>query len=249
MRPSDCAECQGALDPYLPDCPHCGARVEGESDTHHDRDIVVHRDAGGNVAEVRRRWRLHVPWGLFIILGLYGAAAYGYVQYSDRTSPETRAAQHLMAAERILGPDNGDSAKSEDLLAAYRHLIEALALTPADAWGHTQLERVGWALARRGQKPPPDLKRQADFLGAQWSHIQQDRSSQFPESPRERFGFDAIEDSAGRLRQYLLYGGAVILLFWIYREFQEYKFLHKRDDEHELVRRDELRALDSHRRR
>ena len=249
MRPSECSECQGALDPYLPDCPHCGAPVDHDPDAHHDREIELHRDSGGRVEEVRRRWKLHVPWGLFILLGLYSAAASGDVVYTDRTSPQTLAGQLLVAAERILGADNGDSARTEDLVAAYRHLIQALSLTPDDAGGQKQLERVGWALARRNEAVPPDLKRQADFLGAEWARIQQDRSSQFPESPRERFGFDEIEDKATRLRRYLGFGGVVIVLLWMYREFQDYKFLHKRDDEHELVRRDELRALDAHRRR
>ncbi|MBS2029461.1 MAG: hypothetical protein JST54_16285 [Deltaproteobacteria bacterium] len=250
MRPSYCAECNGHLDPYLPDCPHCGAHIEQhDRDAHHDKDIRVQRDAGGRAVEVHRKWKVHVPWGLFLLLGLYSAAAYAYVQYSDQTSPQTIAAQHLAAAEQILGSDNGETAKAESLQRAYAHLIEALTLTPEDSWGQQELEKVTWAMARRGTKPPAELKRRADFIAASWQSIQAGKQSQLPESANERFGFDAIESKAVRLQRYLSLGGVVIFLLWIYREFQDYKFLHKRDDEHELLRRDELHELDVHRRR
>jgi len=127
--------------------------------------------------------------------------------------------------------------------------VEALTLTPEDGWGQQELEKVSWAMARRGTKPPADLKRRADFIAAAWQADQASKRSQLPEGPRERFGFDALEDKAVRLQRYIGLGGVVIFLLWIYREFQDYKFLHKRDDEHELLRRDELRELDAHRRR
>jgi hypothetical protein len=249
MRPSYCPECNGALDIYAPDCPRCGARVNDDVADHHDEELQVDRDRSGKAVEVRRKWKLHVPWGLFLLFGLYGAAAYAYVDYTDHRSPEALAAQNLELAAQLIGPDNGETARDADLQAAYQHLVDGLAVNTDDAWGHKELEVVTFALARRGQKPPADLKRRADFLAANWNHLQQARTSNLPESPRERFEFDRWEDKASRLKRYLGFGGVIIVLLWIYREFQDYKFLHKRDDEHELLRRDELRDLDSHRRR
>lgn len=248
MRPSDCVECQGALDPVLPDCPHCGAHVDHDPDAHHDRELRIERPHGRAV-EVHRKWKLHVPWGLFVLLGLYGAAAYGYVQYTDQTSPQTLAGQHLLAAQTLLGPDDGDTARDEDLQKAYAELVEGLQILPDDAWGHQQLERVRWALAKRNQQPPPELKRRADFLASARLAAEQGRQSQLPVGPRERFGVDGLVDSAVRLKRYLGVGGLVILVFWFYIELQDYKFAHKRDDEHEVQRREELRALHAHRRR
>jgi hypothetical protein len=250
MRPSYCSACEAALDPVLPDCLHCGAHVEADPDAHHDRDLLIRRghDRSGGV-EVHRRWKLHVPWGMFVVLGLYSVAAYFYVQYTDQTSPETIGTQHLVAAQKLLGPDNGDTAPDADLLTAYGELITGLQILPEDAWGHQELDRVTWALAKRNQRPPPDLKRRADFLASARYNAEQGRKSVLPESPMERFQLGGIVDSAARLKRYLGLGGVVILLFWLYIEFQDYKFTHKRDDEHEVRRREELRALNAHRKR
>lgn len=248
MRPSYCAECNGALDPYLPDCPHCGAHAEQDPDTHHDRELVVHRGRDRKL-EVGRKWKIHVPWGLFIVLGLYGAGAYAYVEYTNQTSPETRAGKHLLVAERILGKDNGETAKSDQLQVAYAEIVAALTLTPDDAWGHQELEKVGWELGRRGLRPPAELVRRANFLAASWQNEQASKRSQLPESPVERFGLDTFEDEATRLKRYLGLGSVIIIALWAYKEFQDYKFIHKRDDEHELLHREELRELGSHRKR
>lgn len=248
MRPSYCAECNGSLDPYLPDCPHCGAQVDHDGHGHHDSDIVVHRGRDKKI-EVGRKWKFHVPWGLFLVLGLYAAGAYSYVQYTNSTSPQTLAAKHLAVAEDILGKDNGESAKSDQLQVAYQELIDALTITPEDAWGHQQLEVVTWELNRRGQKPPAELKRRGDFLAASWQNMQAAKTSQLPESPRERFGLDELEDSASRAKRYIALGSLIIILLWAYKEFQDYKFMHRREDEHEVLHREELLDLGSHRRR
>jgi hypothetical protein len=232
----------------LPDCPECGAHVP-ESDDHHDKDIEFTKTDPGGPRKAQRKSRFHVPWGLFILLGGYAAVSYTYIHFKDLDSPQYRAAMHLRSASQILGKDSGSSATNDQLLEAYNHLIESLILFPDDRWAHDQLEKVEWTLAVRGRKPPPELKRRADMLASAYQNIQAGRTSVLPVGPRDIWDIDAVVDAPGRLVRYFTFGGLVIILLWSYKEFQDYQFHRKHEDEKHLDRREDLRDLDSHRRR
>jgi hypothetical protein len=197
----------------------------------------------------KRRWRIHVPWGLFVILGLYGAGVKYYVAYHQENDPQVQAAKHLVAAARILGKDNGASASLENLNKAYEELLQALALFPDDKWAHEQIEQVEWQLRKRGRKPDEGQRRRAEMLANLWQQIQAGRQSVLPVGARDKWDVDAVLDFPNVASQYAMLGGLIIILLWAYREYQDYLHQRGKEDERHLDRREELRHMHVQRRR
>jgi hypothetical protein len=248
MRATYCAECNGHLDPYLPDCPECGAHVPDHGDAHHDSDVTFNEEQDGKRTATRRR-RFHFPWGLVIILGVYAGVSYAYIRNKELNSPSFIAGNHLRAAMQILGQDNGASQPLDSLQTAYAHLVEALGAFPDDKWAHEQLEQVRMVMVRRGTKPLPDLQRKADFLAAAYQELQAGRRHALPVGMRDEWDVDGVMAAPGQMARYAVFGGLVIVLLWAYKQMQEYKFSSKLADERHLDRREELKHLHSHRRK
>lgn len=80
----------------------------------------------------RGRRRFPIPWGLFILLGLYFGGVWGFLRYEYYNAPEFKSARHLRIAGQMLGEDNGMTAESANLLEALDHLLAALSAYPDD---------------------------------------------------------------------------------------------------------------------
>lgn len=218
------------LDLVLPECAHCGTRI-----------------ARGPRAQ--KKSRFPIPWGLFIVLGLYFGSVYAFTQYEFYNSPEYVAARHMRAADQLMGPNGGRTAKLPELEEALDHLLAALEKMPEDAWSHQQVEQVLIRLKERGYEVPKEKQRLLDMLARKYALADQAKRPVLIIGARDIWDFNSIAEMPDKIRRYSWFGGLLIFLIWLYIRWQDMKgadaFLDEKDDE----RRQELEELGAHRRR
>lgn len=246
MRASRCKECNGLLDPYLPECSLCGKRVDDASFTH-DPDLIVERTAGGSI-NVSRRWKFHFPWGLLILLGVYAWGAQAYVKHLEETSPLARAQLLVDRGSMFLGKDYGITASDSNLIAAYGVYLEAASIVPGDKWVFDKLDTIRHLALRRNLTIPEDLQQRADFLGRQNLIEDKHRLKFLVAGPSDIWNFDTIRSSPRTAATFAIVGGLLICLIWSYTQFQSGKAITAQEDEKEAARRLELAELSRHRR-
>jgi len=202
-----CPTCEGPLDP-AGHCPACDTPVDESSDT--VRDDRRPKD----------RPRFPVPWGLFIVLGVYLTAVWAVTQYEHYTSPDYLAAKEVREALDLLGDDDGKSAKVAALLQALEHLAKAIELVPGEAWLHERVEATTRRLHERREKVPLDLQRRLDALALRYQKIQLARGSALPVGVHDVWDVDAALRAPTKFLRYGGFGGAIIVLVWLYVAFQ-----------------------------
>lgn len=135
------------------------------------------RDTNPEIPAARMFWarqKFPVPWGLFIVLGIYALAVLGYVWATYWRSPEYRAAEHFAQADALLGLDDGRKASREQLEAAYLHLLEAARLVPRAKLLHDRVESLRWRFEERKFRMPRDLEMRAEAVAMLWQRLQQE---------------------------------------------------------------------------
>ncbi len=227
--PSFCPSCGRMLDLVLPECAHCGTRI-------------------ARVAKKRKKSGLPIPWGLLIMLGLYFGGIFAFTQYEFYNSPQYIAARHMRAAEQLLGPNNGRTAKLPELTEALDHLLEALKQLPEDEWCHEQVEQVVIRLQERGHRMSSEKQRLLDSLSMRFKRAEESSKPMLWVGARDIWDFNSIADLPDKIIRYSWVGGLLIFVFWLYVRLQDRKrrdaFLDDKDEE----RREELEELGSHRR-
>lgn len=172
-----------------------------------------------------------MPYGLFIVLGVYALLVLLYVWRTYWTSPEYLAAGHLDAAAALLGVDDGRKASKEALTQAYVHYLEAARLVPRVTLIHQRVESMRWRFEERGFKLDHDLQMRAEAVAVLWQRIQQEQEPLLVTGTRDR-GWNAAEllSGPGRTLEYSLPGGLVIVVIWAWLRFSGRRV---REQEHE----------------
>jgi len=233
-----CPNCGANLDPTEPECPMCGELVRADPD-----EIMQ------DILERHGRKRFPVPWGLLILLGLYFGGVYAFLHFQYYESPEYQSAKHLRIAEQLLGEDEGETAKVPDLLQAFDHLTTAVNLQPENRWGHQRIELVVRLLRERNTKLPTDKQRLLDALSLRYAHFAQGRDTALLVEVHQIWDLDEISAMPAKVARWSVVGGAFILLAWLYKTWQDRRYLSRLSTERMEGRREELADLGQHRQR
>jgi hypothetical protein len=181
-----------------------------------------------------KRQPFPVPYGLFIVLGVYAVGVLGYVWQAYWNSPEYLAAEHYAAATEMLGLDDGHSASKETVFDAYKHYLEAARLMPRVKTLHERVEAMRWRLEERGFKLDHDMQMRAEAVAMLWQRIQQEHEPILVVGARDR-GWVPSQLLEGPTRTFLysLPGAALIVVVWAYLRFSG-KRVRERDHEAQL---------------
>lgn len=228
-----CPHCGARVDPTLPDCPECHREVPEET-----------LEAAAATPEERaRRHRWPIPWGLFIMLGLYFAAVLGYTRYEYVNSPEYKASRHLRIADQLLGQDNGLTAEKEQLVEALDNLIIAMKYVPENVWAQKKVEVLARRLSERKVKLTREQQQLVDALGRKYRVAEDKKTSFMPIGVRDIWDIDALKEMPGRVLQRTFLGGFIIFIVWLYKTLQDRKHMLKLEMERQTGRRKDLREV------
>ena len=197
----------------------------------------------------RGRRRFPIPWGLFILLGLYFGGVWGFLRYEYYNAPEFKAARHLRIAGQMLGDDNGMTAESANLLEALDHLLAALSAYPDDPLAHQRIEAVVRRLQERNTKLPEEKQKQIDALALRYRRMNELGSELLIVGPRDLWDVDYVLEMPGRIARYSVFGGVIILLIWLYKSLQDRRYLERMAAERMEGRREEIAESSSRRQR
>ena len=197
----------------------------------------------------RGRRRFPIPWGLFILLGLYFGGVWGFLRYEYYNAPEFKSARHLRIAGQMLGDDNGMTAESANLLEALDHLLAALSAYPDDPLAHQRIEAVVRRLQERNTKLPEEKQKQIDALALRYRRMNELGSELLIVGPRDLWDVDYVLEMPGRIARYSVFGGVIILLIWLYKSLQDRRYLERMAAERMEGRREEIAESSSRRQR
>ncbi len=127
-----------------------------------------------------------IPYGLLVALGVYGLLVLLYVWRTYWNSPEYLAAEHLAAANELVGDDDGKKASKDTLTQAYVHYLEAARLMPRITFLHKRVEAMRWRFEERGFKMDHDLQMRAEAVAMLWQRIQQEQEPMLVVGARDR---------------------------------------------------------------
>jgi hypothetical protein len=189
-----------------------------------------------------------VPWGLFVVLAVYGLAVFGYVWKTFYEAPDYQAAQHSAKALVLLGVDDGRKSSEADLRAAFRHVLEAARLMPQVKELALHSERLRWRFDERGFKADPEDVRRAELVSKAAQRVEEERQPWLVTGSRDRgWAPDQLLAGPERVVWWSSPGVVLILAVWAYGQFGAKK---AREREHEAdLRRGEadLERLGSYR--
>ncbi len=196
----------------------------------------------------QQRQPFPVPYGLFIVLGVYALGVVGYVYVTYWSSPEYLAAGHFAAATQLLGLDDGRKVSQVVLTEAYTHYLEAARLMPRVKELHERTEAMRWRFQERGFKLDHDLQMRAEAVSAVWARLDREEQPMLVVGLRDR-GWQPAQLLAGPGRTFLysLPGAVVIVVVWAWLQFSGRK-VRQEDHEAELKKIEaEVAALDGNR--
>ena len=196
----------------------------------------------------QQRQPFPVPYGLFIVLGVYAVGVVGYVWATYWNSPGYLAAEHYAAATELLGLDDGRKASQPVLTDAYRHYLEAARLMPRVKLLHERTEAMRWRFEERKFKLDHDLQMRAEAVANVWQRIQTEEEPMLVVGMRDR-GWQPAQllEGPGRTFLWSLPGGLMIVVVWAWLRFSGRK-VRSDDREAELKQMEaEVKALDGQR--
>jgi hypothetical protein len=172
-----------------------------------------------------------VPWGLFVVLGLYGLLVFCYVWKTYFEAPEYQAAQHYAKALALLGVDDGRSCSEGKLREAFRHVLEAARLMPQEKELATHTERLRWRFDERGFKPDVEDVRKAELVSKAARRVDEERQPWLVTGSRDRgWAPDQLLAGPERVVWWSSPGVVLIIAVWAYGQFGARK---AREREHE----------------
>src|SRR5512132_2542463 len=133
--------------------------------------------------------RSRVPWGLVAGLVAWAAFMLGYASLHYWGSDEYAAAEHVLEAKRLLGPDDGRSARRKELTAAYEHVLEAARLMPQRKEVLHWAEGIERRFEDRAWEVPGELHHRAEMLGARSRQLDEENEPTLAVGLRDR-GWD-----------------------------------------------------------
>jgi hypothetical protein len=186
-----------------------------------------------------KRQPFPVPYGLFIVLAVYGLGVLLYVWSAYWNSPEYLAAEHYAAANDLVGLDDGRKCSKPALTQAYEHYLEAARLMPHVKVLHQRVEAMRWRFDECHFKLEKDLQMRAEAVAMLWQRIQQQNEPLLVVGARDRgWTPSQLLEGPGRAAMYSLPGAALIVAIWTWLRFSGRRV---RAQEHEA----ELKKLES----
>jgi len=182
--------------------------------------------------------RFRVPWGLVLPMAAWAALMLGYASLRYWGSDEYAAAEHVLEAKRLLGADDGRSARRKDLTAAYEHVLEAARLMPERKellhWG----EGIERRFEDRAWEVPGELHHRAEMLGARTRQLEEANEPTLAVGLRDR-GWDpnTVLEGPGQFLAWSSVGFIAIAAIWVTLRFS---YRRRRALEHE----ENLRAVE-----
>lgn len=172
-----------------------------------------------------------VPWGLFIVLGLYAAAVYMYIWTNYWDSPEYKAARSYARALALLGDGDGRRCSEADLNQAFKLTMEAAVLLPDERGLVQHLEDLRHRFEERHLKLNKEWVNQVEMMSARTLKREQERQSIGVVGVRDK-GWHPEQLLAGPERVVLWStpGAVLIIAFYTYTRLNRRAHLAK---EHE----------------
>lgn len=193
--------------------------------------------------------RFPVPWGLFIILGVYALAVLGYVWVEYWNSPPYKAAQAYANALRILGPDDGRRCTEAQLNKAFEYTMQAALLMPEERELLEHLDRLRNRYDEKHFALRKEWVTQLEMMAARTVAIEKRRAPMMVVGARDRgWAADQLLEGPQKVFLWSLPGAVLIIAFWAYTRFSGRRV---REEEHEaeLKRQErEIRELGAFRR-
>lgn len=178
--------------------------------------------------------RLAVPYGLFLVLGLYGLLVLGYVWASFWNAPAYRAAEHHAQGTQLLGADDGRKADPATLARAANHLLEAARLMPQVKALHERVEAMRFRFDERGLQLPRDYVRHAETLSALYTRLEAEQAPLLVVGVRHQgWAVDQLLEGPRKAFLLSLPGAGLLVLLWACLRFSG-RARRARDHEAEL---------------
>lgn len=190
-----------------------------------------------------QRPKFPIPWGLFIVLGVYALGVLGYVWNTYWDSPEYKAAQSYALALSILGVDDGRKCSEEELTRAFELTLETARLMPAERVLVDHLENLRHRFEERKFKLRKDLVQKVEMMSANTKRIEEERKAWLVVGARNRgWAPDQVLEGPERAVLWSIPGAVLIIAFWGYTRFSSKAVLEK---EHEAALKKQERDVEA----
>ncbi|GMU62142.1 MAG: hypothetical protein AMXMBFR34_39050 [Myxococcaceae bacterium] len=195
-------------------------------------------------AAEKKQPRFPIPWGLFIVLGVYGLAVLAYVKFQYWDSPQYQAAQKYARALYLLGVDDGRKCSEAQLVEAMELVLEAARLVPDEIELAKHSERLRFRFEERKFKIPKDLERHAELVSATAQRREREKDPWLVVGVRDRgWGPEQLLGGPRRAVFWSIPGGVIIILIWTYGRFSA-RAVREKEHEDDLKKSEaEVRAL------
>lgn len=178
-----------------------------------------------------QRLKLSIPWGLFIVLGVYALGVLGYVWANYWDSPEYKAAKAYAQALSILGEEDGRKCSEEGLTRAFELTLETARLMPEERMVVDHLEALRYRFEERKFKLRSDLVQKVEMMSANTRRVEQERKPWLVVGARNRgWAPDQVLEGPERAVLWSIPGAVLIIVFWGYTRFSSKAVLER---EHE----------------
>lgn len=167
--------------------------------------------------EVKKKSSFPIPWGLFIVLGLYAVGVAGYIWVNYYNAPEYQAAVSYAKALRLLGVDDGRRISEAELTKAFEHILEAARLMPEERALVEHLENLRHRFEERKFKLPEALKQRSEMMAANTLRREQAKKPWLVVGVRDRgWGPEQLLRGPQRIVLWSIPGAVFIIAFWAY---------------------------------
>lgn len=164
-----------------------------------------------------------VPWGLFVILALYGLGVLGFIWKTYWHSPEYKAAELSDRALLILGVDDGRKATPEQLREAFDDFLEAGRMLPEESQFAENLERLRNRFEERRIKLDPERIRRAEAVSELARRVQEQRAPLLVIGARDRhWAPDQLIAGPTTIALWSIPGAVLIIGIWAYLQVSSY---------------------------
>ena len=174
-----------------------------------------------------------MPWGLLIILALYGLGVLFYVWKTYWDSPEYQAAGLAQHAIELLGVDDGRKTTPDDLREAFDAFLEAGRLVPEEEQFAETLERLRNRFDERHIVLDEERVRRAEAVSVLTRRVQEARAPVLVVGARERgWAPDQLIAGPKTAFAWALPGVVLIIACWAYLRVTAWRVrARERDDE------------------
>lgn len=193
----------------------------------------------------KKRPPFPIPWGLFVVLGIYASAVVGYIYATYWSTNEYLAAEHVDAGAMLLGSDEGKSLDQKKMEEAYAHYLEAARLMPELRWIHEKLQRLRYKMDERGMKLNKELALRSDALAVLLQRHENEGAPMLVVGARDRgWTAEAVLSGPKTVALWSIPGGVLLSIFILFRTYTEHRLKFEEHESESKKRENELRDLE-----